>query len=830
MRREFSNDQAVVIDSGNPSTVTSSIEVADLPGNIRDVNVMIDIRHTWTNDLRIHLVSPNGTRVLLVGGEGGRGDHFRRTMFDDAATTSIEGAAAPFRGVFRPEESLIAFNGNSAAGTWTLEVQDTAFQDGGSIDRWSLSIETCAHVFDNNTRVTIDAGAANVVTSSIHTGDLGGLVVGNIAVMVDIDHTWDDDLKLTLIGPDGTSVVLVDREGGDQDGFDHTIFDDAAQQSITEGSAPFAGRFRPEQPLAAFHNRLVSGTWTLRIDDQASLDGGMLNRWELIVESCAATPRVDTNFNIEVEFVGGLNANQRSVFELAAARWAEVIVGDLPTAVVDGREIDDLLIQAEGRVIDGPSGVLGSAGPRVIRLPSNLPITGEMTFDTADLADMEQEGTLIDVILHEMGHVLGIGTLWEHNELLTGSGTSNPEFVGTQAMAEYAVLRSETASLAVPVANTGGAGTAEGHWRETTFEEELMTGFVEQGEMPLSRMTIASLEDLGYEVNRDAADFYQLPATSLVEERQLTARRRRGVPNELPGDLDGGRPTRARRNDVARWDWTDADHGWASRSPVVCVCRQGPPSPDVLSDMSAFLRCSSVQPSTFFSQGIVEHAVIQIAPRPSAHADLSVLLIGVRTMRFLSISLVFLGVVSVFDLLATRSEPEIPWCGISAGEAMKTRSGTKRALRELAESGTDLDAVCATGCAVGNHPITPLTTAERWTFLADLESPDAAARELALDTLLFHGDATRHFLASEDAARVDPAIADRLQRELAFTHARVWVRVVDEQDVVRAAIDGALFPIGRKEHVHASTTSALQSPEVSGTVHRTGAKHLWARL
>lgn len=92
-----------------------------------------------------------------------------------------------------------------------------------------------------------------------------------------------------------------------------------------------------------------------------------------IVESFVAAPRVDTEFSVEVEFVGGLNANQRSIFELAAARWAEVIIGDLPTAVVDGRQIDDVLIRAEGRVIDGPSGTLGSAGPRFIRIPSTSP-------------------------------------------------------------------------------------------------------------------------------------------------------------------------------------------------------------------------------------------------------------------------------------------------------------------------------------------------------------------------------------------------------------------------------------------------------------------------
>lgn len=543
MKREFLSNEFIPIDSRSPNRITSTIEVADFPGHIRDVNVMIDIDHTFTADLRIHVVAPDGTQVLLVAGEGGRDDNFRRTIFDNAATETIDGATAPFRGTFRPEESLTGFDEKNATGTWALVVEDTAFQDGGSLNRWSLSVETCSHVFDNNTRVVIDPGPANTVTSSIQTDNLGGMVVEELTVLVDIDHSWDADLKITLVGPDSTSVVLVNSEGGDRDGFDHTTFDDSATQSISSGSAPFRGTFRPEEPLAGFQGKVVTGTWTLKIDDQASQDGGMLNRWELNVHTCPATPRVETEFSIELEFVGGLNANQRSVFALAAARWAEVIIGDLPTATIDGRVIDDVLIQAQGEVIDGPSGVLGSAGPRRVRVPSNLPIVGEMNFDTADLADMEQDGSLIDVILHEMGHVLGVGTLWTRSGLLSGSGTNDPEFTGANAMAEYATLLSEATPRAVPVANTGGPGTAEGHWRELTFDHELMTGFVEQGEMPLSRMTIASLRDLGYEVNMASANPYQLPGPADAGLRALVAHQRTcrvSFPEILESSDDGG--------------------------------------------------------------------------------------------------------------------------------------------------------------------------------------------------------------------------------------------------------------------------------------------------
>ena len=79
-------------------------------------------------------------------------------------------------------------------------------------------------------------------------------------------------------------------------------------------------------------------------------------------------------------------------------------------------------------------------------------------------------------------------------------------------MDEYRTLRGGTGRRrAVPVENTGGPGTADGHWRETVFRNELMSGFIGDPGNPLSRMTAASLGDLGYQVDIDAAEPYTLP-------------------------------------------------------------------------------------------------------------------------------------------------------------------------------------------------------------------------------------------------------------------------------------------------------------------------------
>ena len=138
-----------------------------------------------------------------------------------------------------------------------------------------------------------------------------------------------------------------------------------------------------------------------------------------------------------------------------------------------------------------------------------------MAFDTADLAQMEAGGTLNDVIAHEMGHVLGIGTLWRDRALLRGARGPNPVFVGPHAMAAYGGLTGG-APAPVPVANTGGAGTRDAHWREADFGHELMSGFIAATGNPISRVTAASLEDLGYVVNLDAAEPYSLPSAAFT--------------------------------------------------------------------------------------------------------------------------------------------------------------------------------------------------------------------------------------------------------------------------------------------------------------------------
>lgn len=218
-------------------------------------------------------------------------------------------------------------------------------------------------------------------------------------------------------------------------------------------------------------------------------------------------------FNITLQ-LNGFTPSQVAIFNQAAARWQEIVTGDLADVTFNGQLIDDLVIDARGVYIDGVNGTLGRAGPTYVRTDSRLPLAGIMEFDTADLAALERDNQLYPTILHEMGHVLGIGTLWEQFGLVVGLGGNDPRYVGANATAYYNAIFGVNEN-SVPVANVGavGGGSYGGHWRESVFYNELLSPNLNYGiANPLSAITVASLADMGYMVNINAADAYAPPA------------------------------------------------------------------------------------------------------------------------------------------------------------------------------------------------------------------------------------------------------------------------------------------------------------------------------
>jgi len=232
-------------------------------------------------------------------------------------------------------------------------------------------------------------------------------------------------------------------------------------------------------------------------------------------------------FAIELRFLATPTTAQTQAFTNARQRWQTLIVGDLPDVFLDApagtcgtgspgiqRVVDDVLILVTVEPIDGAGNVIGAAAPCYIRSAGNITAMGRMQFDSDDLASIESAGLLEQVILHEMAHVLGFGTLWPLDGVLADSGGTDPHFTGALALVAFNAAGGSgyVDGLKVPVENTGGLGTADAHWRESVFGAELMTGFVQQGFNPLSRVSVASMADIGYVVNQAGADPYTLGA------------------------------------------------------------------------------------------------------------------------------------------------------------------------------------------------------------------------------------------------------------------------------------------------------------------------------
>ncbi len=127
-------------------TASSFIDIADTR-QILDINIKLDITHSFDQDLKISLIGPDNTTVVLVNSRGGNGQNFTNTIFDDEGTISITSGFAPFTGVFRPEQILGAFDGGTATGRWTLVVQDQRNLNSGFLNSWSLTITYRNNVF-----------------------------------------------------------------------------------------------------------------------------------------------------------------------------------------------------------------------------------------------------------------------------------------------------------------------------------------------------------------------------------------------------------------------------------------------------------------------------------------------------------------------------------------------------------------------------------------------------------------------------------------------------------------------------------------------------------
>ena len=243
-----------------------------------------------------------------------------------------------------------------------------------------------------------------------------------------------------------------------------------------------------------------------------------------------------SNFQISFTYDSTVTPDLKTKLAQAADRWSKVIVGDLPDVTYQGRKIDDLEIAVTVTSASSlPTGVIAGAGYDQRRPgAAGLPYHGFM-----EISDTYVNAPgIMNTLTHEIGHAIGFGSLWASENyfrpLVTGVGTSNPVYVGANAVREYNSLFAASGrsvplyeqSTETPASYDGSYG---GHWRDSVFNAsngrafELMTssynvtGTVNGGAIPaiLSRVTVGALQDLGYTVNYANAETYVKPVNSM---------------------------------------------------------------------------------------------------------------------------------------------------------------------------------------------------------------------------------------------------------------------------------------------------------------------------
>jgi len=198
---------------------------------VADLNVTVNITHSYDNDLSMWLVDPtSGISVYLASSVGG---------------------------------------------------------DVGTLVSWSMAITPLTTYQSTDVPHTIpDMGTLNSTLTVPYS-----LAIQDVNVRLSVAHTYDSDLTFWLVNPSGTlTVQLVSKVGGDGDNFTNTVFDDSAATAIGSGAAPFTGTYRPVGSLAQFNGTDAGGTWTLRASDQVGGDVGSLTSWSLDFVGDVTTP------------------------------------------------------------------------------------------------------------------------------------------------------------------------------------------------------------------------------------------------------------------------------------------------------------------------------------------------------------------------------------------------------------------------------------------------------------------------------------------------------------------------------------------------------------
>ena len=506
---------AVTLAPGGTATINASNYFTDPDGDALTYTAQ-------SSNTGVARVSASGATVTITGVANGSAtititarDPGGLTATQRAGVTVTQGNRAPRAVGTIPAVTL------APGGTTTINASNYFTDpDGDALTYTASSSNTgVARVSVSGATVTITAVAAGSATVTITARDPGGLTATQRASVTVTQQNRAPRAVGTI-----PAVTLAAGETSTIDASPYFTDPDGDALTYTANSSSRGVAAVSVSGSTVMVTAVGAGNATITIT--ARDPGGLTAQSAFPVDVIGGDP----GYVIELVLATAMTSAQETAFREAAEQWMSILADtELPDVPVDGTidcddeyeqtvdTIDDLMIVAAVVEIDGPGGTLGAAGPCWIRSELGLPFFGRMVFDVADMEFMEREGLLKPVILHEMGHVLGIGVLWDYDahDLLrnpsSASNTLDTHFTGQLAIEAFdSAGGADYTGAKVPVENTGGRGTINSHWRRSVFGNELMIGWASPG-APLSAITIQSLADMGYTVDTSLAEAYRLP-------------------------------------------------------------------------------------------------------------------------------------------------------------------------------------------------------------------------------------------------------------------------------------------------------------------------------
>jgi len=311
-------------------------------------------------------------------------------------------------------------------------------------------------------------------------------------------HNYDTLLKSEDYLSSDTNVL----ENSAAEGLSPESLDDRSSLGIAKNTSPFSA------------NSLGNTEKKSNSSDSLPSFTEILAEVEKIIENAKPQKRAvkKSDFEIEIEFGKGttfFTKEMKAAVESAADTWEDAISR---SNFIGGHTLS---IEVEGEIAPN-SGFLAAAGPDKFIYDADrniLPSKGTSIVNTS-LSKMRQFTANPDffetVMTHEFGHVMGIGSLWEANNLIDPLTGNYRAFTKASAVYNEGRKGAFANARSIPLTQGERKGSDGGHWDEKTFGNELMTSTAETPGIshPLSEMTLASLEDIGWQVDYRVADVF----------------------------------------------------------------------------------------------------------------------------------------------------------------------------------------------------------------------------------------------------------------------------------------------------------------------------------